>query len=213
MSQAPVILPGSPLTGAAAAADMSAAWAAMISKFSGATAPTLGPGAAGALVEGQEWLDTSVSPHVLRIWDGALWLPYNRIDTVKHSTGPWNFLAGSAFGVDLNTVADTTIPLILPSATYILEAVWVVNRGTTASLTNALVALRSASGGGGTLLTGPSPLSSITSNTINTTANAAAIVSNSAVLNLTTLFFRVTTPQGAAASADVHITVHPIPYS
>src|SRR5258707_3559751 len=80
MSQAPVILPGSPLTGAAAAADMNAAWAAMISQFSENSAPTLGPGASGALVEGQYWLNTTAAgtisaPHVLNRWNGTIWVP------------------------------------------------------------------------------------------------------------------------------------------
>lgn len=80
MSQSPVILPGSPLTGAAAAADMNAAWAAMISKFSGSSAPTLGPGGGGALVEGQDWLNTSTAgtisaPHVPYQWNGTIWVP------------------------------------------------------------------------------------------------------------------------------------------
>src|SRR5258708_28306609 len=88
MSQAPVILPGSPLTGAAAAGDMNAAWAAMISKFSGTTAPTLGPGASGALVEGQPWLDTSLSVHVWKAWDGAQWVPFASIHTSAPVVAP-----------------------------------------------------------------------------------------------------------------------------
>ena len=84
MSQAAVILPGSPLTGAAAAADINAAWAAQISMFSGTTAPTLGPGAVSALVEGQDWLDTSLTPNVWRKWDGAAWCPFATVDTIAH---------------------------------------------------------------------------------------------------------------------------------
>ena len=79
MSQAAVILPGSPLTGAAAAADMNAAWAAMISKFQGASAPTLGPGTLGALVEGQDWLSTA-SPNVLSMYSGTAFRPWLTID-------------------------------------------------------------------------------------------------------------------------------------
>src|SRR5258706_3124056 len=84
MSQAPVILPGSPLPGATGAADITAAWRAIISKFSAATAPTLGAGASGALEEGQWWFDTSVSPNVLRIYDGTTWCPMMYVDTSAH---------------------------------------------------------------------------------------------------------------------------------
>ena len=89
MSQAPVILPGSPLTGAAAAADMNAAWAAMISMFSGTTAPTLGPGASGALVVGQDWLNTSITPYIWNKWDGVTWTTVGFVDPALHYTyGP-----------------------------------------------------------------------------------------------------------------------------
>ena len=86
MSQSAVILPGSPLTGAALASDLNASFASVISKFSGATAPTLGPGAASALVAGQEWLNTSVAgQYVWGIYDGAVFCPLATIDTTAHT--------------------------------------------------------------------------------------------------------------------------------
>jgi len=88
MSQSAVILPGSPLAGSAMVGDINAAWAAIISKFSGVTAPTLGPGASGALVEGQWWLDTSVSPNILRVYDGSTWCALLIIDPTSHFTQP-----------------------------------------------------------------------------------------------------------------------------
>lgn len=84
MSQSAVILPGSPLAGSAMVGDINAAWAAIISKFSGSVAPTLGPGAAGALVVGQWWLDTSVTPNVARLYDGTSWCPMFSIDSTNH---------------------------------------------------------------------------------------------------------------------------------
>lgn len=104
MSQAAVILPGSPLTGAAAAADMNAAWAAMISLFSGSSAPTLGPGVGGALVEGQPWLDTSVTPNVWRVWDGAAWCAFAAIDATNHLAYPplsWRNIVGDNGGLEV----------------------------------------------------------------------------------------------------------------
>src|SRR6266853_1333706 len=84
MSQSSVILPGSPLTGSTMVADINASFASVISKFSGTTAPTLGPGGSNALVEGQWWLDTSVTPNVLRVYDGANWCPLLTLDTTNH---------------------------------------------------------------------------------------------------------------------------------
>ena len=105
MSQAPVILPGSPLTGASAAADMNAAWAAMISKFSGSSSPTLGPGASGALVEGQDWLNTSTAgtisaPHDPYQWNGTIWVPKA---TKTKLTADTTYFFNSSLGNDANS--------------------------------------------------------------------------------------------------------------
>src|SRR5258708_5030093 len=88
MAQSPAILPGSPLAGSAMVGDINAAGAAIISKFSGTVAPTLGPGGAGAVVEGQWWLDTSTTPRVLRMFDGTLWVPLLTLDDANHFTQP-----------------------------------------------------------------------------------------------------------------------------
>lgn len=84
MSQSAVILTPSPLTGSAMVAEINAAFAAGISKFSGATAPTAGPGTSGALVPFQWWADTSVTPNVVRIYDGANWCPLFTVDSTIH---------------------------------------------------------------------------------------------------------------------------------
>lgn len=218
MSQAAVILPGSPLTGAAAAADMNAAWAAMISKFSGNSAPTLGPGASSALVVGQWWYDTSVTPNVLRIYDGTNWVPFQAISAAAapHLAAPMSghpFLAGFADSVNFNSVADTQINLILPSTNYMLEGVWVQNTGTTASLTTAKYGLFSASAGGGTALVASNTvLTALTSNAVNTAGSAALVsTANIGAFNFNPLFFRITTAQGAAATGNVYITARALP--
>src|SRR5258706_14655676 len=104
MSQSAVILPGSPLSGSNMVGDINAAWAAIISKFSGTVAPTLGPGSSGALVEGQWWLDTSISPNVLRVYDGTTWGPLLMIDVTNHlAFGPvlWRNVLSDNGGVEV----------------------------------------------------------------------------------------------------------------
>lgn len=88
MTQAIVQLPGSPLTGAAAAADINGAFASIITMFGGTSAPTLGPGGANALVVGQDWLNTSVTPYVWNKWDGSAWCPWAQIDPTNHLVLP-----------------------------------------------------------------------------------------------------------------------------
>lgn len=104
MSQSAVILPGSPLSGSTMVGDINAEVAAIISKFSGATAPTLGPGTAGALVEGQWWLDTSVTPNVLRVYDAANWCPLLTIDATNHlayAPGSYRNIIGDNGGLEV----------------------------------------------------------------------------------------------------------------
>jgi len=84
MSQGAILLPGSPLTGAAAAADINSSFAAITSKYSGNSAPTIGPGASGALVAFQSWFDTVNTIEVHKLYDGAQFLPFMSMDTVNH---------------------------------------------------------------------------------------------------------------------------------
>lgn len=151
MSQSAVILPGSPLSGSSMIGDINAAWAAIISKFSGTTAPTLGPGLSGALVEGQWWLDTSTTPHVLRAYDGTSWNPLLTLDSTNHFIQPpqalrnilmdnggfeiWQRDAGSAASIAVG--ASTTA--------YTADRWYVITGANQASVVAATVGLTNAS--------------------------------------------------------------------
>jgi hypothetical protein len=147
MSQAPVILPGAPLTGAQAAADMNAAWAAMISLFSGTAAPTQGPGASGALVEGQDWLDTSMTPNVWRKWDGAAWCPFATIDTTNHVLATplsWRNVMGDNGGMEVwQRGAGSAASFAVPASTiqYTADRWYVQTNATQASVVAAVAGL------------------------------------------------------------------------
>jgi hypothetical protein len=116
-------------------------------------------------------------------------------------------LLGYAVGVDFNAVADTSIVLDVPYGEWRLSVVGIANTGATASLTTAQYGLFSAAGGGGTaLVASGTAMSGLTSATVNANGSymqtAAAV---SARLNLTTVHFRITQAQGAAASGNVYI--------
>src|SRR5258706_5415814 len=144
MSQSAVILPGSPLTGAAAAADMNAAWAAMTSKFSGTTAPTLGPGTLGALVAGQDWLGTSVNPYVWRVWDGTQWVVHGFIDPTNHlsnSALSWRNIAADNGGFEVwqrGAGASATFAVSATSTAYTADR-WYLNTNANQACTVAAV--------------------------------------------------------------------------
>src|SRR5882672_2250648 len=151
MSQAPVILPGSPLTGAAAAADINAAWAAQISLFSGTTAPTVGPGASSALVEGQDWLDTSKSVHVWKKWDGTQWCTFAAIDPVGHAAFPplsWRNIIGDNGGLEVwqrGAGSSASFAVGASSTTYTADRWYYQNGANQASVIAAVAGLTSNS--------------------------------------------------------------------
>lgn len=81
MSQASVILPTSGVvSGLTFANDANAAFDAVRTLWSGATAPT-----ADAAEEGQRWLDTSVANVMTyRIYDGSTWVAIFSVNTTTH---------------------------------------------------------------------------------------------------------------------------------
>jgi hypothetical protein len=118
--------------------------------------------------------------------------------------------------VDLNTVADYPITVPLPpTGFYRINAVFVANTGNTASLTTAKIGVFSAASGGGTaIVTSGTALSAITSNTVNTAAGMTnlTVAQANAFWNLTTIYVRVTTGQGASAGqAQARVFIQYVP--
>ena len=117
-----------------------------------------------------------------------------------------------ASAVDANSVADTAIAIPLPRGVgkYRVGRVTALNPST--SLTTAQAAVYTASGGGGVAVCSPQALSALTTNSAASAGNAtdltpalgAAIFFTSA-----TLYFRITTAQGGAATVDVAIEIQP----
>jgi hypothetical protein len=223
MSQSSVILPGSPLTGSSMVADINLSFASVISKFSGAAAPTLGPGSSSALAAGQDWLNTTTSVFALNIYDGAQFLPWMNVDTVNHlvsanfSTVNGGKVASTMFAalaVNFNSAnTDTTIPIVLPAGVtnYLVKSVRLANAS--ASISTATFGLFSASGGGGTAIMAAGQAITVTSaaaNTNNNAQTATPATSNTQSYNFANLFFRVGTAQGSAATADVIIEIVPL---
>ena len=109
-------------------------------------------------------------------------------------------IIGRATAVDANTTADTAI--VMESANYIIEAVVVT--AATLSLTTATAGLFTAAGGAGTTLVADQALSALTaSNKYDDLTLAGALATD--VYTNATLYFRIGTPQGAAATLDVFI--------
>ena len=127
-------------------------------------------------------------------------------------TNPAHIYTITSSGVNMNSVADTAFNLgaTLPTGytRYRIQAVMVSHAS--ASLSGVNYALYTATGAGGTAVISPTA-STITTASESTNNNAQFIgTSITATLNNATLYFRVTTALGSAATADVSIQIQPL---
>lgn len=119
-----------------------------------------------------------------------------------------------ATGVNFNsTNTDTAISVVLPVGVtnYLVATVRIANAS--ASISTATWGLFSATGGGGTAIEGAGQTISVTTAAANTNNNSmSATPTNAATqsFNFATLYFRVGTAQGSAATGDVMVTIVPI---
>lgn len=130
-----------------------------------------------------------------------------------------SFISGGyAVSVNANSVGDTAIAINCPTPNYRISSVVIQNVGTTASLTTAQFGIFTATGGGGTAISAAGQV--LTALTSNTTGANGAVLNHVPATNPTavwtvasnsTLYFRITTAQGAAATLRVYVIIHPLP--
>lgn len=104
--------------------------------------------------------------------------------------------------IDMNAAGDTALAILDTAQAYIIESVIVYTASI--SLTTATAGLFTAAGGGGTTLAADQALSALTSGTKYLALTLQAITTTDWRTE-STLYFRVGTPQGAAALAAVLI--------
>lgn len=121
---------------------------------------------------------------------------------------------GQKIGANMNVTTDQNIPLVLPAGftRWKLEAIWVNNASI--SLDTAVGGVYPAAAKGGTpVVANTQVYSGLTAPGDNaagsalalTLAAAAATTEFNAVQTALGLFFALTTPQGAAATADIYV--------
>lgn len=132
--------------------------------------------------------------------------------------GPAPVTPSSSFAfkktVDFNSAnSDNSIAVTLPTgaANYIVANVRISNAS--ASISTATFSLFTAAGASGVTVITSTAITVTTSlpNTNNNSMVAIPATSATESYNAVTLFFRVGTPQGSAATADVLITIVPLP--
>lgn len=145
---------------------------------------------------------------------------------MQFPTTPWGGYApgsiqcGELLGANMNSTADQAIPISVPSATWVLDSIWVSNPSI--SLTTAAGGFYTgASKSGVTVVASNQAYSTLTTNTANTTGNAFAVTIATAgattdfngygqASQISTLYFSLTTAQGAAATADIRVRCRPL---
>jgi len=138
---------------------------------------------------------------------------------MQFPTTPWGGYApariqcGSLLGANFNATSDQAIPISFPSAYYMLDAIAVDN----ASLSLDTAAggfYTAASKGGVALVANSQAYSTLTAAAANASGSAMLATIASAgqnnQLNLRTIYFSLTTPQGAAATADIRVYCRPL---
>lgn len=109
-------------------------------------------------------------------------------------------LIAESLAVNCNATADTA--LTINATRYIIDKLTVENASI--NMTTATAGLFTAAGGAGTTLAADQALAALTAATKFDNLTLEVVVGTD-VLTSTTLYFRVGTPQGAAATADVRI--------
>lgn len=141
----------------------------------------------------------------------------------QFETSPWNGYApavvqcGSTLGVNANAAtSDNAVQISVPSlfnagGSYYLEKVVLSNASV--SLTTATAGVFTATGGGGTALASDQALSTLTAAALNSAGSAYSMTlatgATTGALNAGTLYFRIGTAQGAAATVDARFYCRP----
>ena len=145
----------------------------------------------------------------------ALTLPIEPLraqTTMQFPTAPWGGFApavvecGGAKAVNANAATtDTAVAISVPSSTYYIEKIWYSNAPV--SLSTATAGVFTGAGGTGVTVVTDAALSGLTGQAVNVAASAISptIASTTEAFNVSTLYFRIGTAQGAAATLDVRI--------
>jgi len=123
--------------------------------------------------------------------------------------GPMTFTARS---VNLNATGDTGIAIVLPTGYTRYKITDVTVAHASIALSTATLGVYTAVSAGGQAIVTTAALSAITATTDNTAANmlSMTIADTTGSTTAQTLYAHVGTAQGAAATADVSVTIIPL---
>jgi hypothetical protein len=124
-------------------------------------------------------------------------------------TTPAVLQGGKLIGANFNSTADQAITINSPSGTYTIQNILVRNPST--NMTTAAGGFYTEAGKSGTQIVSSAQVySALTNATPGTDQNVAQLSvssSNTREFNLSTIYFSLTTPQGATATADIYVII------
>jgi len=131
------------------------------------------------------------------------------VSQLQSMTNQGLILAGVKLGVNMNTTADQPITITMPDH-YSIFRIFAANPSV--SLTTAVGGLYTAAGKTGVQIVANSQVySGLTTSSLNVSGNLVALALNATIRqNTTTVYFSLTTPQGAPATADIYIYAFPL---
>jgi hypothetical protein len=180
------------VSGLTFAQGVNAAIAALISGNSGASPPSTDCSAAP--VKGQVWLDTSVTPNVMKQYDGTSWVLLGAVDASNHlwappvgggaatiasAAGVTDIWANSASSI---TISGTNTITALANASAVPGTVKVVTAGGTFTMTHNATSLELPSGANITVVAGDRFLA-VAKSTTNVAVFAYTKADGSAITN------------------------------
>lgn len=139
--------------------------------------------------------------------------------TMQFPTSPWGGFAparvqcGQLLGANFNSTSDQAIPVSVPSNRYRLDTI---------TISNASISLTTAQGGfytgasktGTTLVANSQAYSTLTAAAIDAAGSLMAATldtgATTSMLDVSTIYFSLTTEQGAAATADIRLSCQPL---
>jgi hypothetical protein len=117
------------------------------------------------------------------------------------------FLLGELLAADFNVTTDQNITLTLPTGltNWVIESIVVSNASI--SLTTAVGGIYTAPAKAGVaVVSGSQRYAGLTGSPVDQDGSALLLtIDQTIMLNLTILYFSLTTPQGVAATADLHV--------
>lgn len=150
---------------------------------------------------------------------GAVYAATTNTSTMQFPTAGWGAYAparvqcGTLKAANFNVTTDQAIPIVVPSVLFMVDSISVNNASV--SLTTAQGGFyTAASKGGTTLVASTQAYSTLTAAAVDSAGSAMTVTlgtgATTSALDVSTIYFSLTTAQGAAATADIRVHCRPL---